>query len=366
MLLDGHSLAYRALYALPAENFSTKTGQNTNAVYGFTSMLINMLRDEEPTHVGVAFDLSRQTFRLEEYAEYKAGRSATPTEFSGQIPLVHEVLDALRIRYIEAPGYEADDIIATLTTQATAQGMEVVIVSGDRDVFQLVADDVTMVYPVRASPMWRMDPAAVTERYLVPPERYSDLAALVGESSDNLRAFPASGPRRRPSGSPPTATFRGSSPTSTRSAARSATPSASTSTVLRNRRLNQLVRDVPLGLTVDDLERQSWDREQVHEVFDSLEFRVQERLFQTFEAVTAEAESGFDVDGDVLSSAEVAAWLAQHVRRGAPASTSSASGPAAPATCAPWRSPPPTGTPHTSTSPSSTRRPTRPGDGWPT
>ncbi|HVD23701.1 MAG TPA: DNA polymerase I, partial [Lapillicoccus sp.] len=149
LLLDGHSLAYRAFYALPAENFSTKTGQTTNAVYGFTSMLINMLRDEEPTHVGVCFDLSRQTFRLEEYAEYKAGRSSTPTEFSGQIPLIHEVLDALRIRYVEAPGYEADDIIATLTTQATAKEMEVVIVSGDRDVFQLVADDVTMVYPVR-------------------------------------------------------------------------------------------------------------------------------------------------------------------------------------------------------------------------
>ena len=155
-----------------------------------------MLRDEEPTHIGVAFDLSRQTFRLEEYAEYKAGRSATPTEFSGQIPLVHEVLDALKIRYIEAPGYEADDIIATLTTQATAEGMEVVIVSGDRDVFQLVADDVTMVYPVRGvSDVWRMDPAAVKERYLVPPERYSDLAALVGESSDNLPGVPGVGPK---------------------------------------------------------------------------------------------------------------------------------------------------------------------------
>ena len=142
LLLDGHSLAYRAFYALPPENFSTKTGQTTNAVYGFTSMLINMLRDEEPSHIGVAFDLSRQTFRSEEYAEYKAGRSSTPTEFSGQIPLIHEVLDALRIRYVEAQGYEADDIIATLTTQATAKEMEVVIVSGDRDVFQLVAEHV--------------------------------------------------------------------------------------------------------------------------------------------------------------------------------------------------------------------------------
>jgi len=117
LLLDGHSLAYRAFYALPAENFSTSTGQNTNAVYGFTSMLINMLRDEQPTHIAVAFDKSRQTFRSEEYAEYKAGRSATPTEFSGQIPLVHEVLQALRIPFVESEGYEADDLIATLTTR---------------------------------------------------------------------------------------------------------------------------------------------------------------------------------------------------------------------------------------------------------
>jgi 5'-3' exonuclease len=295
LLLDGHSLAYRAFYALPAENFSTKTGQTTNAVYGFTSMLINMLRDEEPSHVGVAFDLSRQTFRSEEYAEYKAGRSSTPTEFSGQIPLIHEVLDALRIRYVEAQGYEADDIIATLTTQATAKEMEVVIVSGDRDVFQLVADDVTMVYPVRGvSDVWRMDPAAVLERYLVPPERYSDLAALVGESSDNLPGVPGVGPKTAAKWITTYGDLPGSSPTSTRSAARSATPCASTSTaVLRNRRLNQLVRDVQLDVTVDELERQTWDREQVHEVFDSLEFRVlRERLFQTLDAVTAEAGVG--------------------------------------------------------------------------
>ena len=127
LLLDGHSLAYRAFYALPAENFSTSTGQNTNAVYGFTSMLINVLRDEEPTHVAVAFDVSRQTFRTEEYAEYKAGRSATPTEFQGQISLLHEVLDALKIPFVEVEGYEADDVIATLTTQAVDKGMEVLI-----------------------------------------------------------------------------------------------------------------------------------------------------------------------------------------------------------------------------------------------
>ncbi len=319
LLLDGHSLAYRAFYALPAENFSTKTGQNTNAVYGFTSMLINMLRDEEPTHIAVAFDLSRQTFRLEEYAEYKAGRSATPSEFSGQIPLLHEVLDALKIRYVETPGYEADDIIATLATQAAAQDMEVVIVSGDRDVFQLVTDQVTMVYPVRGvSDVWRMTPAAVTERYLVPPERYSDLAALVGESSDNLPGVPGVGPKTAAKWITTYGDLAGIVANVDRIGGKVGDALREhLDGVLRNRRLNQLVRDVELGVTVDELERQTWDREQVHQVFDGLEFRVlRERLFATIEAVTPEADSGFDVDGDVISSDEVPAWFAEHVRAG--------------------------------------------------
>jgi len=196
LLLDGHSLAYRAFFALPAENFSTKTGQHTNAVYGFTSMLINLLRDEEPTHVAVAFDISRRTFRVEEYPEYKAGRSATPDEFKGQVSLLHEVLDALRIRYVESEGYEADDIIATLATLATAQDVEVLICSGDRDAIQLVTDKVTLLYPVKGvSELTRLTPAAVEAKYGVPPERYSDLAALVGESSDNLPGVPGVGPK---------------------------------------------------------------------------------------------------------------------------------------------------------------------------
>ena len=315
LLLDGHSLAYRAFYALPAENFSTKTGQNTNAVFGFTSMLINMLRDEEPTHLAVAFDLSRQTFRLEEYAEYKAGRSATPTEFSGQIPLMHEVLDALKIRYVEAPGYEADDIIATLTTQAEAQGMEVLICSGDRDAFQLVTPKVTLLYPVRGvSEVARMTPAAIEEKYGVPPWRYSDLAALVGETSDNLPGVPGVGPKTAAKWIVQYADLPGIVANVDKITGKAGESLREhLDDVLRNRRLNQLVRDVPLGLTVDELERQAWDREEVHTVFDGLEFRVlRERLFATLESITVEAESGFDVDGDVLTSPDVAGWLAAH------------------------------------------------------
>ncbi len=194
LLLDGHSLAYRAFFALPVENFSTTTGQHTNAVYGFTSMLINVLRDEQPTHVGVAFDKSRQTFRLEEYPEYKAGRNKTPQEFSSQLPLIQEVLDALRIPHLEQEGYEADDLIATLATEATRDGLDVLILTGDRDSLQLVSETCTVLYPMRGvSELARMTPAAVQDKYGVPPGRYPELAALVGETSDNLPGVPGVG-----------------------------------------------------------------------------------------------------------------------------------------------------------------------------
>jgi len=319
LLLDGHSLAYRAFFALPAENFSTKTGQHTNAVYGFTSMLINVLRDEEPSHLAVAFDISRKTFRTEEYAEYKAGRSATPMEFSGQIPLLHEVLDALKIRFVEAEGYEADDIIATLTTMATAEDMEVLICSGDRDAIQLVSDKVTLLYPIRGvSELTRLTPAAVEARYGVTPERYSDLAALVGESSDNLPGVPGVGPKTAAKWIAQHGDLPGIVANVDQIGGKAGESlRAHLDGVLRNRRLNALVRDMDLPLEVGDLERQTWDREEVHTVFDGLEFRVlRERLFATLEAVTLEAESGFDVDGDVLSSDEVPQWFADHTSAG--------------------------------------------------
>ncbi len=319
LLLDGHSLAYRAFYALPAENFSTSTGQHTNAVYGFTSMLINLLRDEQPSHVAVAFDVSRATFRSQEYVDYKAGRSVTPREFAGQVPLVKEVLDALKIRHVEAEGFEADDVIATLTTQARAEGYDVLVVSGDRDAFQLVDAHTTLLYPTRGvSELSRMTPEAVEGRYGVPPERYSDLAALVGETSDNLIGVPGVGAK--------TAAkwlalygdltglvahvdeIKGKVGDSLRD---------HLDAVLRNRRLNQLVRDLDLGVTIDDLARQTWDRELVHTVFDGLEFRVlRDRLFDYLDPVEGEAEGGFDLDGHVLLPEDVPGWLAHHAPAG--------------------------------------------------
>ena len=320
LLLDGHSLAYRAFFALPAENFSTSTGQHTNAVYGFTSMLINVLRDEQPTHVAVAFDVSRQTFRSEEYADYKATRSATPSEFSGQIPLVREILDALKIRWVEVDGFEADDVIATLTTLATEQGMDVVICTGDRDAFQLVTDKVTLLYPVRGvSEVWRMDPAKVEEKYLVSPERYSDLAALVGETSDNLPGVPGVGPKTAAKWLGLYGDLQGVVAHADEIKGKAGESLRDhLNDVLRNRRLNQLVRDLPLPVTIDELERRNWDRELIHTVFDSLEFRVlRDRLFEYLEAPQEEADHGFDLEGSVLAPEEVAGWLETYAAPGA-------------------------------------------------
>ena len=313
LLLDGHSLAYRAFFALPVENFSTTTGQPTNAVYGFTAMLINVLRDEQPTHVAVTFDVSRSTFRTEAYAEYKAGRAETPTDFQGQVSLVREVLDALRIPIVCAEGFEADDVIATLATQASADGMDVLIVTGDRDAFQLVDERVTVLYNSRGvSDMRRMTPDAVQEKYGLSPAQYPEFAALRGDPSDNLPGIPGLGEK--------TATkliqqygdvahlvdhvdeVKGKVGDNLR---------AGIASVLRNRRLTELVRDVPLTVHPAELRLGQWDRDEVHKVFDALQFRVlRERLYATLSAVEPEAEHGFDVDSRVLPPGSVSAFLA--------------------------------------------------------
>ncbi|HLS46477.1 MAG TPA: DNA polymerase I [Ornithinicoccus sp.] len=319
LLLDGHSLAYRAFFALPVENFSTTTGQSTNAVFGFTSMLINVMRDEAPTHVAVAFDVSRKTFRSEDYAEYKAGRSATPTEFKGQIPIIREVLDALRIPHLELDGYEADDLLATLTTRAREDGMEVLICTGDRDALQLVGDKVTVLYPRKGvSDLVRMTPAAVQEKYGVTPERYSDLAALVGESSDNLPGVPGVGPKTAAKWIGQYGDLAGIV-----SNADQLTGKAGQSLrdhldgVLRNRRLNQLVADLELPVELDELERRVWNREEIHTVFDRLEFRVlRDRLFEYLDPVEDEAEEGIEVAGSRIEPVDLPAWLADHAPAG--------------------------------------------------
>jgi len=326
LLLDGHSLAFRAFFALPPENFSTTTGQPTNAVYGFTAMLINVLRDEQPTHVAVAFDRSEPTFRHEQYVEYKATRTESPADFRNQLSLIFEVLDALGIARLSVPGYEADDVIATLATEAAGQ-MDVLIVTGDRDALQLVTDEVTVLYTMRGiSEMARFTPDAVQAKYGLSPVQYPDFAALRGDPSDNLPGIPGVGEK--------TATkwiaefgslaelvdrvdeVKGKAGDALREHLAS---------VLRNRQLTQLVRDVPLDVGPADLRPAPWDREQIHQLFDTLQFRVlRDRLYATLPngigvpasaaaAVTGGKSESYDVAAVRLGPGEVADWLSGNV-----------------------------------------------------
>src|SRR5262249_5715376 len=257
----------------PAENFRTTTGQTTNAVYGFTSMLINLLRDEQPSHVAAAFDVSRKTFRAEAYAPYKANRSATPDEFRGQVSLIHDVLAALGIPVLTKENYEADDLIATLVTRAEPEGFEVLVCTGDRDVLQLVSDQVTVLYPRKGvSDLTRFTPAEVLERYGLPPRQYPDYAALRGDPSDNLPSIPGVGEKTaakwvRDFGSLDALVDRvdevkGKAGDALR---------AHLASVVRNRQLTELRRDVALPVGPHDVRLGQWDREEVHKLFDTLQ-----------------------------------------------------------------------------------------------
>ena len=274
LIIDGHSMAFRAFYALPADNFVTATGQHTNAVYGFVSMLTRLLQTERPTHVAVAFDVSRHSFRTEEYPEYKGTRDATPEEFKGQVELIREVLDAMGIVSLSREGFEADDILATLAYRAGHEGATVLVVSGDRDSFQTVTDNVTVLYP-GATPgdLRRMTPAAVEAKYGVPPQRYPEIAAIVGETSDNLPGVPGVGPK--------TAAqwinkYDGLDNLLARAdeigGKRGAALREHMDDVIRNRRLNRLLTDMDLEVGPADLARRPTNLAAVDRLFDSLEF----------------------------------------------------------------------------------------------
>ena len=194
LLIDGHSMAYRAFYALPVENFKTSAGQPTNAIYGFASMLINLIKEEKPTHIAVAFDVSRKTFRTERFPEYKANRASTPDEFRSQMSHINEMIDSFGIKHFEVEGFEADDIIATLAKAAELKGFDTLICTGDRDSFQLVNKKTTVLYPKKGvTEMSRMTPEAVLEKYGLTPAQYPDFAALRGDPSDNLPSVPGVG-----------------------------------------------------------------------------------------------------------------------------------------------------------------------------
>ncbi|MBZ4486428.1 DNA polymerase I [Microbacterium sp. cx-55] len=293
LVVDGHSLAFRAFYALPVDNFTTKDGQHTNGVYGFLSMFVNLLKAENPTHVAVAFDTSRVSFRTREYPAYKATRSETPPEFSGQIPLLQECLRAMQITVLTKEDIEADDILATLATQGVEAGYDVLVCSGDRDSIQMVNDEVTLLYPSvqGVSQLKRYTPETVQERYGVPPAQYPEIAALVGETSDNLPGVPKVGEK---------------------TAVKWLTQYGSLDELLahadeikgvvggnlrdhiddvrRNRALNRLLTDVELPVTPADLLRQPIDTQAVRDIFARLEFRT--LLPRVFEATGTDASEG--------------------------------------------------------------------------
>ena len=307
LLIDGHSMAYRAFYALPVENFKTSTGQPTNAIYGFASMLINLIRDEKPTHIAVAFDVSRKTFRTEKFADYKANRAATPDEFRSQLSHINEMIESFGIKYFELEGYEADDIIATLSKSADKQAYQVLICTGDRDAFQLVNDKITVLYPKKGvTEMSRMTPEAVFEKYGLKPAQYPDFAALRGDPSDNLPSVPGVGEK--------TATkwiidygsleklldnaekIGGKVGESLRS---------NIDTVRLNRELTHLVNDVKLPYDLDDLIWSGVEANRINVFFEKLEIRALKDRLKSLPQVGGSESSEIKINITTVDSSKL-------------------------------------------------------------
>ena len=321
LLIDGHSMAYRAFYALPAENFTTASGQHTNAIYGFATMLLSLLSSEKPTHVAVAFDVSRKTFRSEIFPEYKANRAKTPDEFRSQMSYLHELVSSFGITQFEVEGFEADDILATIAKRAEKEGAEVLICTGDRDSFQLVNDKTTVLYPKRGvSDLARMTPEAVQEKYGMTPTQYPDFAALRGDPSDNLPSIPGVGEKTAAKWVVEYGSLQellsnvdkvgGKVGQSLRD---------SIDNVIRNRELTQLVAEVPLDLSIDALAWVGVDENMTNPLFDRLEFKtLKDRMKPILLKGTSKAaEPEFalfaeEISEGVLTPAELEAKIAKH------------------------------------------------------
>lgn len=275
LLIDGHSLAYRAFFALPVENFSTSSGQPTNAIYGFASMLINLIKDEKPTHLAAVFDVSRKTFRTEAFPQYKANRASTPDELRSQLTFLSELMSAFRIKSFEYEGFEADDLIATIV-QKCGVDADVLICTGDRDSFQLITEKVKILYPKKGvTELARIDQQELMKRYGLTPHQYPDFAALRGDPSDNLPSIPGVGEKTAAKwiidyGSlknlvAKVAEIKGKTGEALRE---------NINSVLRNRELTQLRRDVPISFTLDELQWEGIDIESTTRFFEKLEIKA--------------------------------------------------------------------------------------------
>ncbi|RSZ66213.1 DNA polymerase I [Corynebacterium hylobatis] len=319
MLIDGHSMAFRAFYALPAENFSTTGGQHTNAVYGFLSMLANILAEEKPGHVAVAFDVGRKTFRTEMFPEYKAQREASPPEFKGQVDILQEVLGTLGIQTLSKANYEADDILATLATAAEPLGYETLIITGDRDYLQLVNENVTVLYPMRGvSNLHRFTPAAVEEKYGLTPEQYPDFAALRGDPSDNLPNIPGVGEKTATKWILQYGTLDNLLEHADEIKGRAGENFRERLEQVRlNRRLTHMLTDMELPVGPDQLTLRPADVAEVAKRFDDLEFgaNLRERVLA---AVPTEGtvEAGVELADVVVDDTPLATWLSERQGQG--------------------------------------------------
>lgn len=319
MLIDGHSLAFRSFYGTPVDSFRNSAGQHTNAVHGFLSTLIRLIRDERPSHIIVAFDLPGGTFRTQEYGEYKGGRSETPQEFYGQVELIQRLLEALAIPAVTFENYEADDIVATYARQGREAGYLVQIVSGDRDAFQLVTDQVTLLYPVTTGPtkgIRYMTPAAVEEKYKVPPHLYPDLAALTGEQADNLPGVPGVGPGFAAKWINEYGDLQGVLANADKIKGKKGEALREhVEDVLRNRRLNHLVDDLDLPLGLEAAGNYGPQQPELDQLFEELEFRsIRKRLDEVLgEAGGAVAQLDLTMDQTLIlsSGSELEDFLAQ-------------------------------------------------------
>ena len=321
LLIDGHSMAYRAFFALPSENFTTAQGQHTNAIYGFATMLLSLLTTEKPTHVAVAFDVSRKTFRSEIFPEYKANRAKTPDEFRSQMSYLHDLVSAFGITTFEVDGFEADDIIATIAKQAEREDADVFICTGDRDSFQLVNEKTTVLYPKRGvSDLARMTPQAVQEKYGMSPEQYPDFAALRGDPSDNLPSVPGVGEKTAAKWIVEYGSLHelianidklgGKVGQSLRD---------SVNDVIRNRELTQLVANVPIELSIDALAWSGVDESKTNPLFEKLEFktlkdRMKPILLQSTSKISAPELELFAIEiaEGVITPEEASARIAEH------------------------------------------------------
>jgi len=322
LLIDGHSMAYRAFFALPAENFTTAQGQHTNAIYGFATMLISLLKDEKPTHVAVAFDVSRKTFRTDIFPDYKANRAKTPDEFRSQMSYLNELVKGFGITQFALEGFEADDVIATITKQAEREGAEVLICTGDRDSFQLVTDNTTVLYPKRGvSEMARMTPEAVQEKYGMSPDQYPDFAALRGDPSDNLPSIPGVGEKTAAKWIVEYGSLKDLIANIDKVGGKVGQALRDNiNDVIRNRELTQLVHDAPVDYQIDALAWSGVVEADLTKLFEELEFRsLRDRLKPILnEASVAKKQEVveeftlFALEGGVLTSAELDSRISAH------------------------------------------------------